>query len=83
MKLATFFISKTIQNYTKSSTVSESPLKTNIMLPWAFLEILLVSAVICKQRLLKTILYNKFQTTNAMTLIKTISESPFKVLQIP
>ena len=82
MKLATFFISKTIQNYTKSSTVSESPLKTN-MLPWAFLGILLVSAVICKQRLLKTILYNKLQTTNAMTLIKTISESPFKVLQIP
>ena len=33
MKLATFFISKTIQNYTKPSTVSESPLKTNIMLP--------------------------------------------------
>ena len=52
MKLAAFFISRTKQNYQKSSTASESALKINFVLRWTLLGILLISAVICKQRLL-------------------------------
>ena len=67
MKIATFFISKTIvcrnnlckivyaktkQIYTKTLTVPESSFEIKAMLPWILLKILLPSAVICKQRFL-------------------------------
>ena len=52
MKVTTFFISRIKQNYTKYLTASESALKINIILGWILYEILLMSAVICKQRLL-------------------------------
>ena len=51
MKL-TFFISRTKQIYAKTLTVSESSFKIKTMSAWALLEILLTSAVICKQRFL-------------------------------
>ena len=66
MKIATFFISKTIvyrnnlckivyaktkQIYTKTLTVPESSFEIKAMLP-LLLKILLPSAVICKQRFL-------------------------------
>lgn len=52
MKVATFSISRTKQNYKKILTASESTLKINIMIVWTPFEILLISAVICKQKLL-------------------------------
>ena len=43
---------KTKQIYVKSLTVLESAFQIKAMLPWIFFEILLTSAVICKQRFL-------------------------------
>ena len=80
MKLITFFISRTKQIYAKTLTVSESAFKMKVMSPWTLFELLLTSAVICKQRLLHE---NIFKTKNTETLIKAISESPNKLLQIP
>ena len=51
MKLTTFFISKTKQIYAKILTVLESTFKVKAMLPQILFEILLTSAIICKQRL--------------------------------
>ena len=80
MKLITFFISRTKQIYAKTLTVSESAFKMKVMSPWTLFELLLTSAVICKQRLLHE---NIFKTKNTETLIKAISESPKKLLQTP
>ena len=52
MKLATFYISITIQNYTKPLTVLEMKFKVKVMQCQTFFKILLMSAVICKQKLL-------------------------------
>ena len=52
MKLTAFFISKTKQIYAKILTVPESTFKIKAMLPWILFEMLLTSAVICKQRYL-------------------------------
>lgn len=52
MKVATFFISRTKQNYKTFLTASESTLKINIIIVWTPFEILVTSAVICKQKLL-------------------------------
>ena len=52
MKLTTFFISRTKQIYAKTLTISENTFKIKTMSPWALLEILLTSAIICKQRFL-------------------------------
>ena len=50
MKLTTFFISKNKHIYAKKLTVPESTFKVKAILPWILFEILLTSAVICKQR---------------------------------
>ena len=52
MKLTVFFISKTKQIYANTSTVPESTFKRKAMLTWILFEILLMSAVIWKQRFL-------------------------------
>ena len=52
MKLATFFISRTKQIYSKTLTVSESAFKMKATSPRILLELLLTSTVTCKQRLL-------------------------------
>ena len=52
MKLTTFFISAAWQVLTKLLAVYESPIKLKVRLHWALLVTLLISAVICKQRLL-------------------------------
>ena len=77
MKLATFFISKTKQNYAEILTVPESTIKIKTMLPWILFKILLTSAIICKQSFCaKTKLYNVFKT-------KTILESAYNLVQMP
>ena len=51
---------------------------------WTLFEILLTSAVICKQKLLhekEIVQYLQHKNTN--TLIRTILESPYKLLQTP
>ena len=52
MKLTTFFISKTKQIYAEILTVPESIFQIKAMLPRILFEILITSAVICKERLL-------------------------------
>ena len=52
MKLTTFFISTAWQILTKLLAVYESPTKLKVRLHWALLLTLLISAVVCKQRLL-------------------------------
>ena len=52
MKLATFFILRTKQIYEKTLTAPESKFKIKTMPALALPEILLTSAVICKQRFL-------------------------------
>ena len=52
MKLTTFFISRTKQIYATTLTISESTFKMKVMPLWTHFELLLMSAVICKQRLL-------------------------------
>ena len=52
MKLTTFFISAACQVLTKLLAVYESPIKLKVRLHWVLLVTLLISAVICKQRLL-------------------------------
>ena len=50
---------------------------------WSLSKILLTSAVIWKQKYLhENDIWNIFKTTNVMTLIKIIVESPYKVLQM-
>ena len=53
MKWTTFFISRTKQTYAKTLTVSESTFKMKVMSPSTLFELLLTSAVICKQRILR------------------------------
>ena len=53
MNLTTYFISKTKQIYTKTFNVSESTFKIKAMLLGSLFEILITSAVICKERLLQ------------------------------
>ena len=52
MKLTTFFISETKQNYAKTITVPESMFRIKVMLPSTLFEIALTLAVICKKRFL-------------------------------
>ena len=53
MKLATFFVSKTKQIYTKTLAVPGSVFKIKAILACTLFEIVLTSAVICKQRFLR------------------------------
>ena len=52
MKLATFFISRTELIFVKTLTVPESTFKMKSIIRWLLSEILLNSAVVCKQRCL-------------------------------
>ena len=52
MKLTIFFISRNKQIYLKTLVAPESTFKIKSMLPWILYEILLTSAIICKQRFL-------------------------------
>ena len=52
IKLTIFFISKTKQICAETLTVSESTFKLKAMSRWTLFEILLTSAVTCKQRFL-------------------------------
>ena len=52
------------------------------MLPWILFEILLTSAVICKQRFLHENENDIFKATNTKTKDKATLESPYKLLQI-
>ena len=84
MKLTMFFISKTEPIYATTLTVLYSTFKMKGILPRILFGILLTSAVIRKQRFCtKTRLRNIFKTTNTKKLIKTILESPNKILQMP
>ena len=49
MKLTLFFISKTKHIYAKTLSVSQSTFKIQAMSPRILFEIVLMSAVICKQ----------------------------------
>ena len=69
------FISRTKQNHAKLSTASKIAVKINVMLLGTLLEIL--------RRKTNKDFYNIFETTNAMALVKTISDSLYKVLKIP
>ena len=76
--------SRTLQIYTKTLTVSESRGKIKTISRWIIFEILLTSAVICKQKLCaEKKLCNIFKTTNTKNLIKTILENHFKLLKTP
>ena len=83
MKLAKFCISSTRRISTKLLAISESSTKINIRLHLTLTVILFTSAVICKQRLLHGNEISQYLviTANAITLAKTILESPYKVLQ--
>ena len=52
MKVAAFFISKSKQIYTETLTVSEGKFKLKVKSAWILYEILVTSAVTCKQSLL-------------------------------
>ena len=81
MKL-TFFISRTKQIDVKAINISESTFKIEAISTWTLFEILLTSAVICKQRLLhENEIVQYLQNINTKTLSRVISESPYKLLQ--
>ena len=71
IKLTTFFIPRTKQNYTKSSITFESTRKIFILLSTVF-EILLISVVICKQRLLHDFFHKTFWQSHINAKIKKI-----------
>ena len=82
VKLATFFIWKNKQNFTKSSNASASALKIIPMFRWTFFEMLLVSAVICKQSFVwkrDCTIYLKLQSYD----VNKGHFIPYEVLQIP
>ena len=81
MKLATFFISSTKFIFTKLLSVSERLIKIKVRSHWALFLILLPSAVIYKDFCMETRFCNIFKTANAITLSKTILESPYEDLQ--
>ena len=72
MKLATFFISSTKFISTKLLSVSERLIKMKVGSHWA---------VIYKDFCMETRFCNIFKTANAITLSKTILESPYEDLQ--
>lgn len=76
MELATLFMSKTRQNYTKLLTVPEKKthIKKKVMLAWKLFLVLLTSGVMVKETLLER-LWNIFKTRKVKTLTKTILES--------
>ena len=77
MRKAISFVSITKQIYAKPFTVSENTFEIKAMSPWTLLDILLKSAVTCKQRLLH-------ENYKCQEVIQDhILESPYKVLQTP
>ena len=74
-----FFISRTNQNYTNSSTVFKSEFKINVQtnfLKFFLCQQLLVNKVFCMKSF-SVKLFNIFKTANTMLLIKLILESPY------
>ena len=68
-------MSRTVQNYTNSSTASESENKINVQnnfLKFCLCQQLFVKKSFC----MKMRLFNIFKTANSMMLIKLIFESP-------
>ena len=54
------------------------------MSAWTLFEILLTSAIVCKQKLLyENEIVQYLQHKNTKTLIRAILESPYKLLQTP
>ena len=49
MKLTAFFMSRIKQIYGKTLTASENEFKVKVISSWLLFEILITSAVICKQ----------------------------------
>ena len=81
MKLTTFFISRTKQIYPKTLKVSES--EFNMTLGHFSNFCLRQQLFANKDFYTKTSLCNVFKTKNTKTLIKAISESHNKLLQMP
>ena len=75
MKITIFFLCGTKQIYTKPLAVSKSTLKLKVMSPQKIClsQQLFENKIFC----MKIRLCDNFKTTNAMTLIKVILESPF------
>ena len=85
MQFTTFLISRAKQIYTNPLNVSEGIIKLKIMSYWPFFQILHMSEVICKQKILYEQRIGKFfiKTVNAMTFTGDILESPCKVIKRP
>ena len=84
MKLITFFIIRTKQIYAKTLTVSEIAFKMKVMSTWTLFELCLRQQLFAnKDFFTKMRLCNIFKTKNTEALIKAISESPNKHLQMP
>ena len=81
VKLKTFSSAKKTKNEIKPMRDSESTSKIKVRPRKTFFEILLMSAVICIQKVFnRNEMYNIFKSKNATKLTKTIIESSYKVL---
>lgn len=80
LKLTTFFFSNTRDVYRKLSTFSESSVKVKVTL-YIFRNFAHVGSYLQTKTCTEAILCKIIETTNAMTLTKTILESAFKVPQ--
>ena len=78
MKLATFFVSSTKCIFRKLLSFSESSIKIKVRSRWVLFLILLQQLFANNDLCMKTRLCNIFKTANAMTLTKTILESPYE-----
>ena len=84
MRLTTFFVSKTKQIYAKTLVVPQITFKIRAMLPWIIFEILLTSAVICKQIFLhENEIVQYLQNYKYQDIIPDHFRKPYKLLQIP
>ena len=81
MKLATFLISSAKRILTKLLRFSESLIKIKVRSCWTLFLILLQQLFANNDFCMETRLCNIFKTANAMTLTKTILESPYEQLQ--
>ena len=77
MKLAMFFISSTKRIFTKLLSFSKSSVKIKVRSHGALFLILFQQLFANNDFCMETRLWNIFKTANAMTLTKTILESPY------
>ena len=83
MKMTTYFFSSTRCIFIKLLNVSESSIKVKVKSEWTPLVSLITLAVICKQNVcMERWLCNLFKIVNAITLTKTILESPYKLYKV-